>query len=461
MDACLNEQKRFNAKLVGFLFANTKDYPLLHSSHILQHAVCRAIEVDVPGIADYLEARVKESPQLAAEVLKTTDLRSDRKLMARGHEYALQEFPIWADKAVVAEELFDAKGFPRRLRLCFFDIPNCADTSDACDHFFNALSDSDNLDIFNTTIVNILVNKAWRELRAFFVWFQVLPQLLLLLTYLFWLHYVAADTDAQSLFKTEAQQEKIGTWVCYGVLFICTIILSQELYQLRRDCRRYFGSIWNFLDLLPLGFAAFGPILMLSGYQIRRAAAGVGERLLSEISGEPPSVDAGSPPAEDLPPTEELNQEEVLDLGEPELGEETTALRLALTISQVVASILLWVKLLYYLRTQQEFGYLIRMIIEVAKDMVSFLIMMAVAILAFSEATYSLSNNRVPVERAFESYFQALWFSFYNAMGNFIMDGFEEDTIGWALFFACTLFNMIVMLNLLIAIISETYNRVN
>ena len=46
-------------------------------------------------------------------------------------------------------------------------------------------------------------------------------------------------------------------------------------------------------------------------------------------------------------------------------------------------------------------------------------------------------------------------------MGNFTMEGFDEDSIGWTLFFLCTLFNMIVMLNLLIAIISETYNRVN
>ena len=42
-----------------------------------------------------------------------------------------------------------------------------------------------------------------------------------------------------------------------------------------------------------------------------------------------------------------------------------------------------------------------------------------------------------------------------------MIDGFESDSIGWILFFICTVFNMIVMLNLLIAIISETYNRVN
>ena len=62
MDACLNDAKTFNSKLVSFLFANTKGYPLLHSSHILQHAVCQAIKMDVTGIADYIEARMITSP---------------------------------------------------------------------------------------------------------------------------------------------------------------------------------------------------------------------------------------------------------------------------------------------------------------------------------------------------------------------------------------------------------------
>ena len=64
MDACLNEGKTFNSKLVGFLFANTKDYPLLHSSHILQHAVCQAVKMNVPGIVDYIAARLIPSPHL-------------------------------------------------------------------------------------------------------------------------------------------------------------------------------------------------------------------------------------------------------------------------------------------------------------------------------------------------------------------------------------------------------------
>ena len=94
----------------------------------------------------------------------------------------------------------------------------------------------------------------------------------------------------------------------------------------------------------------------------------------------------------------------------------------------------------------------------------AFFFMIFVAILTFSEAYYSLSNNRLYEERTFDSYFSSFAFTFFNATGNFVMDWdilINEDPIGWILFFLCTLFNMIVMLNLLIAIISETYNRVN
>ena len=45
-------------------------------------------------------------------------------------------------------------------------------------------------------------------------------------------------------------------------------------------------------------------------------------------------------------------------------------------------------------------------------------------------------------------------------MGELSMDGFEEENIAWILFFLCAIFNLIVMLNLLIAIISDTYDRV-
>ena len=131
--------------------------------------------MNVPGIAEFLSSRMVKSPQLSSEWLRTNDLNADKKLTTQGYEYALGEFPIWANKVTVLKELLDENSFPRRIRLCYFDIPNCADTSKASDSFFNALSDSENLDIFNIAIINIIVTKAWMEMRWFFFWSQMLP----------------------------------------------------------------------------------------------------------------------------------------------------------------------------------------------------------------------------------------------------------------------------------------------
>ncbi len=48
-------------------------------------------------------------------------------------------------------------------------------------------------------------------------------------------------------------------------------------------------------------------------------------------------------------------------------------------------------------------------------------------------------------------------------LGDFDTNAFGEVAVGyvWILFILCTLFNMIIMLNLLIAIISESFAKVN
>ena len=69
------------------------------------------------------------------------------------------------------------------------------DFSENSDKFFDALADSDNLEIFNITIIHIIINRAWLELRNFFFWFLMFPYLLLLCSYFFWQNTVAVDVD--------------------------------------------------------------------------------------------------------------------------------------------------------------------------------------------------------------------------------------------------------------------------
>lgn len=64
------------------------------------------------------------------------------------------------------------------------------------------------------------------------------------------------------------------------------------------------------------------------------------------------------------------------------------------------------------------------MITEVISGISTFLIVMCVLIIAFSEASYSLSNNKFRPDYVLGGYFDAVTYTFFNAMGEFDMEGF-------------------------------------
>ena len=69
--------------------------------------------------------------------------------------------------------------------------------------------------------------------------------------------------------------------------------------------------------------------------------------------------------------------------------EQSASMLLLRTVAQVVAAMFLWIKFLYFFRTREKFGYLIRMVVEVFADILPFLLAFFVVIIAFSDAFYS------------------------------------------------------------------------
>jgi len=51
----------------------------------------------------------------------------------------------------------------------------------------------------------------------------------------------------------------------------------------------------------------------------------------------------------------------------------------------------MWLKVLYFMRVFKKFSYLIRMIINVVKDMIPFLTVLLFAMIAFADAFYAVS----------------------------------------------------------------------
>lgn len=145
----------------------------------------------------------------------------------------------------------------------------------------------------------------------------------------------------------------------------------------------------------------------------------------------------------------------------------------------------MWIKLLYFLRIFKSTGYLIRLIVEVVNDMGIFLLVLLITLTAFGDAMLRLSQsnsfenqfikhspqdepavdeegNTIYPDEYKDLFFFAIAYTYRGILGDFDTEAFGKvaTPLVWILWTLHMLFNMIVMLNLLISIIGDTYERV-
>jgi Ion transport protein len=115
----------------------------------------------------------------------------------------------------------------------------------------------------------------------------------------------------------------------------------------------------------------------------------------------------------------------------------------------------LWINTLNIFRLYRDTGYLMHIIAQVLSDMRHFFYVLLVAVFTFSSTFYVLRQDQ-------NSYLSANTFTFMLLLGDFDTTGFNPETMGLTCFFfgLATMFLIVVMLNLLIAIISDTFSRV-
>jgi hypothetical protein len=104
------------------------------------------------------------------------------------------------------------------------------------------------------------------------------------------------------------------------------------------------------------------------------------------------------------------------------------------------------------------------MLNQVLFDMKIFLLILIIMYLGFGEAFLRLSEGSEPDQQFIESYPHALLYSFRLSLGDMATDTFDksvQSVTAWLLFVGCLLYTNIVMLNLLIAIISESFAHIN
>ena len=128
-----------------------------------------------------------------------------------------------------------------------------------------------------------------------------------------------------------------------------------------------------------------------------------------------------------------------------------------------ISVLMLYFKLFYFLRIFYSTAYLVRMIIEIMWDMKVFVGVLMIATAAFGNAFYILDRNSTEEENIIgKNFIDALIYSYKMGLGDFDTDNFgtRDEEVLWIFFILNSIIVLIVLLNLLIAIMGDTFDKV-
>lgn len=116
-----------------------------------------------------------------------------------------------------------------------------------------------------------------------------------------------------------------------------------------------------------------------------------------------------------------------------------------------ILNLISWFRALSFLRFFKSTRVLIRLIVEVVIDMIPFMVVLMFMLLAFSLSFSALTDSNT-------NFLTDLGGNYRIMYGDFDLDSY--DAALWVLFILASLIMPLVMLNLLIAIMSDTYDRI-
>ena len=134
-----------------------------------------------------------------------------------------------------------------------------------------------------------------------------------------------------------------------------------------------------------------------------------------------------------------------------------------------IAVFMMWFKLFYWMRLFKPFSAFIRMITEIIKDIQVFLVMLIIALGAFANIIFILNLNRIDSGSAplYEDLIgfpplDAMIHAYLMGLGDFNKDSYsEEDSkVVWIMFIFATIIVALIFMNLLIAIMGESFSRI-
>lgn len=130
-----------------------------------------------------------------------------------------------------------------------------------------------------------------------------------------------------------------------------------------------------------------------------------------------------------------------------------------------LASLLMWAKILHFLRIFESTGFLVRAIIDVISHMKYFFMIFFVIVLAFGDAFKVMMLSNADGDTYYEDrgFISSTFSVFLISLGEFDLEDFGNVAPIYVqiLFTLATIGLIVINLNLLIAVISEAFEKVS
>ena len=134
-----------------------------------------------------------------------------------------------------------------------------------------------------------------------------------------------------------------------------------------------------------------------------------------------------------------------------DLGEDSEKILLTYIV------LLCWIKLLLYLRMFNETRYFIYIVKCCARDIIPFLVILFYLNFAFAVCFFNLDSQKE--SRSYDSFIEALVHSYILNFNSFSI-GDYKDAKEWIVFVIATVINPLILMNMIIALLGNTYSMV-
>lgn len=230
-------------------------------------------------------------------------------------------------------------------------------------------------------------------------------------------------------FETYERDERVRESTALRVLiwFFITYFIIMEIRQLIiSGIRAYLRNAWNYMDLALYSSIVVAEILHSRFYVL-------------------------------YPYYFKTSEGDYSDEG---YEERSRAVRTIYSFSVII----MWIRFLYFFRIFRTTGYYIRMLVQVVMDIRHFIFVFVLVILAFAHAWFVLLKNNAPddSDKMFGNVSLAIAYVYKIALGDFDTDIFGKyyTEISWLFFVLATFLLQIVLINLLISIVADTFSNI-